>query len=177
MNLDPRIDSLFKGKSPERFIALALCTILEKNGDLESVLDKFDAKDTDWTEKVAGHPLHWYQGKNSEMLKSLAFSDEQVKEVNAAFEARKLVFPSATTATSDVPDRDDVELSANGNSTESDDDDNDDDQGEHEGEPTFAGHKLSELAGKTDEELIAIEGIGKRTVEKIRKAEKKHKTN
>jgi hypothetical protein len=173
--LDPRIAQMFRG-SPmrDRFLAHALCAILQtKEGLLDQVIAAFQDVDVDWGQrlfpnKIGGtHTLLDFNGKNADLMRAEKHSEAEIELVRSAYVKRGMVFPEhgAGYVEPEQPTkvkRPTVEVHATKT----------DDAPAPVTEPAFAGHPLSDLLGKTDQELLSIEGISRATIKEIRKAER-----
>ena len=171
MQLDPRIQHIFpQAKESEKFIATAILVIADELGISEKLFEALRRDGLNPMAIVAGHPLFLIKDKSEHFLRTRErFSDEQIKQLKEHLAAHgvklppdppkpmrvveplpeapvapvdPVVTPETTVPVVDAPAT----------------------------EPTFAGHKLSELASLSDEELLKIDGIGRKTIEAIRKA-------
>lgn len=180
---DPRIANMFANESPAiRFIAAALAMALGP-AKTSKLIDQFSPRDIDWTEVVAGAPMHHWNGKTrSQVVKQVG--EEGADKVAEALKKRELKFPEppkATESDSAEPGGEEEqfpgdEIPPAGTSeskpaaaippapqTQ--------ESAPPEGERVFAGYPYSELRGKTDDELRAMPNIGDRTIAAIREFE------
>lgn len=215
VSIDPRISGMFADQPrPIQFLAMAVCALLgeKKTGAL---VDEFQGRDVDWREKVAGRPLHYFNGKSAAALRDReGFGEDQIQEIRDAYEARGMVFPetdepgrpvagsveeggplplhAAPPAEGEAPEAGGEEgepATASGDDLAGALTDADAPAGELaaptpgaapvEAPPRpappddleIAGHKFSDLRGKTDEQLLAMPNIGKATLTRIRQLE------
>lgn len=155
MNFDPNASLPLRGASPlMRFIGVGLARLLEKQGMLEGVLDELQDRGIDMLGIVAGKLFsHWY-GKTPQQVLDEGVSAEQFREIIIAHQKRGIAWHT---------DDDEPQPAMPAEAVK---------QSEAPSGPAFAGHPLSELLGKKDAELLAIEGISRAAIRKIREAEK-----
>jgi hypothetical protein len=193
---DPRISQLFANESPAiQFIAAGISALLGPKKS-EALMSDFAPRGIDWTEVVGGKPMHYWNGKTRQQIADEA-GEETADKVGDALQARGIDFPEAMEKSAR---RDTVEGGGGGEGGDDPEAErlraaaaNADKfpgpgvpsasgpQGqrinppaaEHggEGEPTFGGYPYSELAGKSDAELLATPNIGEKTIQAIRSYE------
>lgn len=168
-----QLERLGRGASAREKFTLALLVSLASPAQVAAALETVTPKRPLRREIVAGRPYTHWLGKTRADLEREGLSDEQIDEVEAALETGGRTLEDgdegeegtagavarrgrrASRLTSQTPAKPET--------------------APDQEEPTFAGHKLSELAGKSDDDLLKIEGIGPATVREIRKAEKSAK--
>jgi hypothetical protein len=145
------------------------------------LIDQFVPRDVDWTEVVAGQPMHHWNGKTrAQVVKQVG--EEGADLVEKALEDRELTFPTSPTETDESEEFPGEEIPPVGQkpaespatatgaippgtqpaqTTGS----------EPQGERVFAGYPYSELRDKSDDELRAMPNIGDRTIAAIREYE------
>lgn len=179
--LDPRISAMSQGQPPLiQFIAAALCSLLGKS-ETDKLIDQYAPRDIDWTEKVAGHPMHWWNGKTRDQIMQQLKTEpgdakKRLSEIEDALDARGLQFPEdyAKEHPEEFPG-DNIRMAGEGDD-KGDGDIVEGDEGEPDNsapseETKFAGYPYSELRGKSDQELLAMQNVGERTIAKIREFE------
>lgn len=168
---DPRISGMLRRERPGIQLIAGLLLAALPPEVVDAVVDNLQQRGPDTGEIVAGKPfLHWI-GKNWEQIHKECGCDVKTAEITRAFLERGMQLPGApeaevepvTQAAAGTPAANPVPVDAGG-SKEGDGDIDDD-------EPTFGGFPVSELRGKTDQELLKIEGIGPKTILKIREWE------
>lgn len=153
--MDDRLIGFLRGASPlMRFIAVSLAALLDDNGLSEKVFAQLYDRGMDPHQIVAGKPfIHWY-GKTPQQVIDEGVNAEQFRQIVIAHQQRGIAWHTPDDEPNvALPAAEAAELPPAAVT-----------------EPTFAGHPLSELAGKSDGELLAIEGIGRATIRKIREA-------
>ena len=165
MKLDPRISDLYRRETPGvRLLAMAVFSMIPAAQQSE-IIESFGGRGIDTQGSVAGKPfLHW-MGKSRNQIRRERVTDDQMREIEDAFKDRGLQLDPEPSPTQPASARNAGNKSNARNAGKKS-------EGEDAPpEPTFGGFKLSELAGKSDKELLAIEGIGPATVLDIRKAQ------
>ncbi len=186
---DPRLDQLFKTARPhERFLADAMSVLLASMPDqfdgktmLDHVILSQQTREPVWTRILpeTGKPLSTYSGQTLEQLQRQGLAPTQIAAIKAALENEGINashLKHVPAKVKPLPPVKSVGASAEktGEGTEGEagrEEDTDLTLDLNPEEPKFAGRPLSELLGKTDAELLKIEGIGPATVKQIRAAE------
>jgi len=158
IKIDPRVEAMFRPRPPaERFLAFAVCALLGPR--VADVLQHVDGGgQIDWSEKVAGHPLLHFNGKTVAKIRAEGHSEETIRKVRQAFEARGVTLDEGEAITpvfdedAPIPEREappapPAETTGNPDGTGG------------SNEPTFAGKPLTYFAGMSAEQIKAVEGI------------------
>lgn len=193
--MDQRIVSILRSdRKTMRFIASALVVILNSGeGKLDEAIDGMNDREPDMLTQVAGRPFsHWYGKTREQIAQEIGDDADKLIAVRDAFDERGIELesekpkilgigaphrPPVAAATGEAVKKENATAASQveGGDLKSPLTDPADLKGDANGapveEPKFAGHPLHELAGKSDEDLLKIEGIGRATINKIREAE------
>lgn len=167
--IDPRIINLARGRAPfDRFMIFAFAMNMPPEA-IDAVFGELDPQGVDFARQVEGKPLMHWLGKSREQIgKEMDNDDERIENVLAQFQNS----PHGQYAGEENVGRTQGEITEHrqniGNAGPIapplkflDAENN---------EPVFGKDQIpvSELFGKTDADLLEIEGIGKKTVNRIR---------
>lgn len=174
--MDIRLQPILRSETHTmRFVALGLARLLEDANALDDVFDSMEDRGVDMTEMVAGKTFaHWY-GKSRGDVEREGVSDEQMEQVHAAHEKRGLPFVDEPTGEPDEPVPGHPDNAVAGETSKPQTVTT---EAESTDEPVFGTDRipLSHLRGKSDEELLAMKGIGRATIVHIREAESRANT-
>jgi hypothetical protein len=196
IELDPRIAPIFQNERPAiRLIALAVFSQVSGR-ELDRIIGQFGEKSIDWTEIVDGRPLLHYNGKTRQQLEREGLHPDTIAKVEDALDRRGLTLVNDQPP----PPREVGEVRAGDGSVREGDvvrdptladksiDKSIDTSGQERTgqpppgqpnaqtgqEPVIVGHPLSQLRGKSDQQLLAMQNIAPTTIPLIRQAEKDH---
>lgn len=179
---DPRISGMLRGSNArERFLVLAAATILASGGVLDQVLNG-DGTPMEIHERVAGRPFSHWLGKDARDVHRECGCPEKFAQVKAAFEARGIKLEGAGELFAEIAAKNAAALAEAEAAKKVEDVLKGEGKGEGEEKapeapaalPKFAGIPADQLAGKSDAELLAINGMSKTAIKKLRAWEKEN---
>lgn len=179
--LDPRIDGLLRRETPGiRLLVVGLFALLSPT-QREQVIDELNPRDPDNQSPVGGMPLlHWYGKDRGAVRTEIGDDPDRFAEIEQGLVERGIWPEKDEEATPKmqkvkVPPAkghpNGAQISGGAEIPEDAKDAKPVPTTKRDEEPTFGGHKLSDLVGKTDEQLLALPNIGKAAIKRIREAE------